>query len=207
MIRRWSCIIVTVFSCLFILATSAAPECALVLWVESPAGSDQWSVARVPQPRFTARGDCERQADHLNTFERTVAKMERVSGDTDDVFSCLPCTVDPRPEGALLYDKADPRATAQIVAVSQYFQTSTSLRSRARLASVPVRSWEAPQPRLGLVMSGAPLGAGPPPAGSRVMAKPSGVGASTGTTREAWPRLSTSNTPAETGCPAAITQT
>ena len=53
--------------------------------------------------------ECERQADNLNAFERTVARMERVSGDTIGAFSCLPCTVDPRPEGALLHDNADPR--------------------------------------------------------------------------------------------------
>jgi hypothetical protein len=83
-------ILVSSLLCLLTFATSASAKCAWVLWVESPAGSDQWSVARISQARFTAREDCERQADNLNTFERTVAKMERVSGDANDVFSCLP---------------------------------------------------------------------------------------------------------------------
>ena len=109
MIRRSLCKAMTLVCCLLISASLEAAECVWVLWVESPAGSDQWSVATIPQPRFTARDECERQADALNTFERTIAKMERVSGDTTDVFSCLPCTVDPRPEGALLHDTQGPQ--------------------------------------------------------------------------------------------------
>jgi hypothetical protein len=35
--------------CLLAFATTTSAECAWTLWVESPAGSDQWSVARVPQ--------------------------------------------------------------------------------------------------------------------------------------------------------------
>lgn len=70
---------------------------AWVLWVEAPAGSDQWSVvARLP-----AKDECERRAVYLNDAEKTVAKTQRMTGESLDVFSCLPETVDPRPEGAL----------------------------------------------------------------------------------------------------------
>jgi len=62
-----------------------------------------------PPGSLHTRKECERQADNLIAFERTVARMQRVSCDTIDAFSCLPCTVDPRPEGALLHDNADPR--------------------------------------------------------------------------------------------------
>jgi hypothetical protein len=53
---------------------SASAECPWVLWVEAPVGSDQWSIASVPQTRFTASNDCQRFADDLNAFERTRAR-------------------------------------------------------------------------------------------------------------------------------------
>jgi hypothetical protein len=54
MTRRGARTLVGSLLCLLTFATSASAECAWVLWVESPAGSDQWSVATVPQARFTA---------------------------------------------------------------------------------------------------------------------------------------------------------
>ena len=30
-----------------------------VIWVEEPVGSDQWSVAHIPAPRFDTREACE----------------------------------------------------------------------------------------------------------------------------------------------------
>jgi hypothetical protein len=74
---------------------------AWVLWVEAPVGSDQWSIAGTSASKFTAKDECERHALKLNEFEATIAKMERMTGDSRDVFTCLPDTVDPRPEGAL----------------------------------------------------------------------------------------------------------
>jgi hypothetical protein len=85
------------FYSLLTIASSAHAHCEWVLWVESPVGSDQWSVARATQSAFEAKGDCDRRAEALNDLERTVATIERSTGEARDLFTCLPCTVDPRP--------------------------------------------------------------------------------------------------------------
>ena len=61
----WPRRILLALLCLLALGTSASAECAWVLWVEAPTGSDQWSVASVPQSRFTAQEGCQRRADDL----------------------------------------------------------------------------------------------------------------------------------------------
>jgi hypothetical protein len=85
--------------------TSGSAECQWVLWVEAPLGSDQWSVPDSPETRFTEKETCQRHADVLNAFEATMAKGH---GGALDAFNCFPCTVDPRPEAALLYEGANP---------------------------------------------------------------------------------------------------
>jgi hypothetical protein len=69
--------------------------------VEAPAGSDQWNLAPIAEPKFKTEEDCQRRAQDLNDLELTIAKGERWGGEARDLFSCLPDTVDPRPEAAL----------------------------------------------------------------------------------------------------------
>ena len=90
--------------CGLTLAGWAAPDCAWMLWVESPQGSDHWSTPGAGPTRFRARTDCQRHADELNALERDIGRAEGASGEGRDTFTCLPCTVDPRPEGALLHE-------------------------------------------------------------------------------------------------------
>ena len=93
---------------LLLAPVMAFGEGAWVLWVEAPVGSDQWSIASVPQTRFTASKDCQRFADELNAFDLTMHKMQGASGEARSEFSCLPSTVDPRPDGALLHEGTTP---------------------------------------------------------------------------------------------------
>ena len=45
-------------ACLLSLATSAQAERVWMLWVESPAGSDQWSLVPIAKPGFKTEEDC-----------------------------------------------------------------------------------------------------------------------------------------------------
>ena len=91
--------------CFLVFAAPFAPSSSAdgmwLLWVEAPAGSDQWSLAPIPGPKFKAEEDCQRWARDLNDLELTIAKGEGWSGQARDLFSCLPDSVDPRPEAAL----------------------------------------------------------------------------------------------------------
>lgn len=93
---------------LLAVASSPGAQCPWVLWVETPTASDHWNIASAPQSRFATKGDCQRRADDLNAFELTMHRMQGTGGEAHDAYSCQPCTVDPRPEGALLYEGVAP---------------------------------------------------------------------------------------------------
>ena len=106
MARRSWCMVVTALCCLLAAAMWASAEGTWTLWVEEPAGSDQWSRAHIPEPRFKVKEDCERTAQAFNDLELTFAEGERA--EAHDVFSCLPDTVDPRPEAAVILEGLNP---------------------------------------------------------------------------------------------------
>jgi hypothetical protein len=94
------------FASALIAVAVAAPTTAQgdwMLWVESPEGSDLWTRVRIGPPTFAAEEECHRRARELNVLEAAFAKSQ--DAQAHDVFACLPDSVDPRPEGALLHDR------------------------------------------------------------------------------------------------------
>jgi hypothetical protein len=90
----------------FILAgaTSAGAECAWVLWVESPMGSNQWSLSTSVTFVFNKRDQCERSARMaLDAKVKRVEEEKKQWGgrvSPDEFWACLPDTIDPRgPKG------------------------------------------------------------------------------------------------------------
>jgi hypothetical protein len=92
---------------LAIAASGAAAEADYLLWVESPGGSDLWSRVRIRRDSYESAEECRRRAQELNDLEATFAKMQEAQA--HDIFTCLPDTVDPRPEGALVNEVTTPR--------------------------------------------------------------------------------------------------
>ncbi len=78
--------------CLVALATSAA-ECAWVLWVEEPDGSNRWSLAR--RTAFERKTECE-EAQRTLTVALIEASKRPLPPPARHTYMCLPDTVDPR---------------------------------------------------------------------------------------------------------------
>jgi hypothetical protein len=66
MTTRWPRILLATLSCLLAVATSASAGRVWPLWVKAPAGSDQWSLAPIAEPKFKTEEDCQRRAQDLN---------------------------------------------------------------------------------------------------------------------------------------------
>lgn len=82
--------------CLLALATSAA-ECAWVLWVEEPVGSNRWSLAS--RTAFERKRECD-EAQRTLTKALIEASKRKLLASTSQPYTCLPDTVDPRgPKG------------------------------------------------------------------------------------------------------------
>ncbi len=85
--------LLTTLCCLLALATSAA-ECAWVLWVEEPVGSNRWSLAS--RTAFERKRECDEVQRTLKET-RIEASKRKLPAQT---YRCLPDTVDPRgPKG------------------------------------------------------------------------------------------------------------
>jgi hypothetical protein len=98
MARLWQLSVVVIV--LTLAPMHAGADSAWVLWTAAPVASDQWSIASVPKSRFTAKDECDQHADRL-ILRRPWRKMERITGDSRDLFTCLLDDVDSRPEGVL----------------------------------------------------------------------------------------------------------
>ena len=95
MIARWPRIPLTTLG-LLALATSAA-ECAWVLWVEEPVGSNRWSLAS--RTAFERRRECD-EAQRILKEAIVAASNRRLPAPAAQPYTSLPDTVDPRgPKG------------------------------------------------------------------------------------------------------------
>jgi hypothetical protein len=81
-------------------AATAYTECAWVLWVEQPSGSNQWNLSTAIEFMFDTKTKCDQAAAAaLDARISEVERQEKVLGrrlDAPKFFKCLPDTVDPR---------------------------------------------------------------------------------------------------------------
>ena len=91
MTRPWRHVIVTMLCCQLAVATSAAAECAWVLWQEVPVGSDRWSLDTGREVAFATKAACEKRLK-----ARVQAYAQAPTGGARPFLRCLPDTVDPR---------------------------------------------------------------------------------------------------------------
>ncbi len=83
------------FFALTVFVSSAAAECAWVLWGHT---SSSGSFMVLPVDAFKTREDC--QAEKASRDTQTRAEIKEGRGTSVVLFSCLPDTVDPRgPKG------------------------------------------------------------------------------------------------------------
>jgi hypothetical protein len=79
---------------------TASAECAWVLWVEQPSGSNQWSLSTNMKFVFDTSKECEQSAAvALDARIREVEGQEkawRLGLDAPKFFQCLPDAIDPR---------------------------------------------------------------------------------------------------------------
>jgi hypothetical protein len=81
--------------CLFAVTTSA--ECAWVLWVEEPVGSNRWSLAS--RTAFERKRECD-EAQRILKEAIVAASNRRLPAPTAQPYTCLPDSIDPRgPKG------------------------------------------------------------------------------------------------------------
>ena len=108
MTRRWPRIVITVLFCLT-FPTSAAAECAWVLWMSDPAiDKRQWGYAPgvgviefepISPQVFDTRDECEVALRDIRKRELG-APLVTAGRRLPAKFTCLPDTVDPRgPKG------------------------------------------------------------------------------------------------------------
>jgi hypothetical protein len=87
-------IVSAALSIVVMLSGSASAECAWVLWMEKPAGSNQWRISPSPTVGFDTRQQCQETATFFNDANRSGGQP------LTEVFRCLPDNVDPRvPKG------------------------------------------------------------------------------------------------------------
>lgn len=94
---RWLCILLATLCCPIALTTSAAAECAWVLWGQAPNPSyprEGLLLLAFPLGAWTQRNECERDRARREALPKEPPAPDRPTPSV--FFVCLPDTVDPR---------------------------------------------------------------------------------------------------------------